>query len=234
MLVGEHGARMKQGDVVLVWGASGGLGSFAVQFVKNGGGIAVGVVGSERKAEAVRRLGCDVVINRADLGATESTADDPSQVLKVGKRLGKIIRERTGGDPHIVFDHVGRETFGISVFVAGRGGAVVTCGSSTGYQHTYDNRYLWMKLKRIIGSHGANLQEQWESNRLIELGQIMPTMSARYPLADVAEAARLVQTNSHLGKVSVLCLAPEPGMGVTDHELRARIGEDRLLPLYGR
>jgi crotonyl-CoA reductase len=234
MLVGEHGARMKQGDVVLIWGAAGGLGGYAVQFVRNGGGIPVGVVGSADKAEAMRRLGCDVVVNRAELGLTDSVADDPDELIKVGRRLGTIIRERTGSDPHIVFDHVGRSTFGISTFVAGRGGAVVTCGSSTGYQHSFDNRYLWMKLKRIIGSHVANLQEQWETGRLVSLGRIAPTMSAVYPLAQTAEAARLVQENRHLGKVSVLCLAPERGLGVTDPELRAQIGEDALLPLLAR
>ncbi|RKR91908.1 crotonyl-CoA carboxylase/reductase [Micromonospora pisi] len=231
MLVGERGARLKQGDVVLIWGAVGGLGAYAVQFVKNGGGISVGVVGSAQKAEALRKLGCDVVIDRNEIGLGDDAGDDPEHVIRVGKRLGAIIRREVGEDPNIVFEHVGRATFGISVFVVRRGGVVVTCGSSTGYQHRYDNRYLWMKLKRVIGSHVANLQEQWECNRLIGLGRIMPTMSALYPLAEVGEAARLVQTNQHIGKVAVLCLAPEPGLGVTDPGLRARIGVDRLNPL---
>jgi len=234
MLVSDRGANMKQGDVVLVWGAAGGLGAYAVQFVRNGGGIPVAVVGSEDKAEALRALGCEVVINRAELGLTDDLADHPDRMIEVGKRLGRIIRDRVGRDPDIVFEHVGRATFGISVFVVRRGGVVVTCGSSTGYHHLFDNRYLWMKLKRVIGSHVANLQEQWEANRLVELGHIVPTMSAVYPLAEVAEATRLVQTNQHIGKVAVLCMAPEPGLGVTDPGLRARIGEDRLNPLLGR
>jgi crotonyl-CoA reductase len=233
MLVSDNGARMKQGDVVLIWGAAGGLGGYAVQFVRNGGGIAVGVVGSPDKAEAVRRLGCDVVVNRAEFGLADTAPDDPEQLLKAGRRLGTIIRERAGRDPRIVFDHVGRSTFGISTFVADRGGIVVTCGSSTGYQHVFDNRYLWMKLKRIIGSHVANLNEQWETSRLFGTGRIAPTLSKVYPLADVAHATRLVQLNQHLGKVAVLCLAPMPGLGVTDRALRARIGEEQILPLAG-
>jgi crotonyl-CoA reductase len=233
MLVSDKGARMKQGDVVLIWGAAGGLGGYAVQFVRNGGGIPIGIVGSERKAAALRALGCEIVINRAEFGLTDEVADDPDQVVEVGRRLGRIIREKVGRDPDIVFEHVGRATFGISVFVARRGGVVVTCGSSTGYHHVFDNRYLWMKLKRVIGSHVANLQEQWDANRLVELGHVAPTMSAVYTLADVAEATRLVQSNRHIGKVAVLCLAPERGLGVTDPELRARLGEDRLNPLRG-
>lgn len=227
MLVGEHGARIKQGDIVLIWGAAGGLGTYAVQLVKNGGGIAVGIVGSDRKARIVRELGCDLVINRHELGMTGYTGDDPRQTIEIGRRIGGIIRGEFGEDPHVAFDYVGKATFGISVFVVRRGGTVVTCGSSTGYQHQFDNRYLWMKLKRIVGSHVANLAEQWECGRLISMGRIMPMLSTVYPLADVAEAARLVQVNAHTGKVGVLCLAPSCGLGVTDPELRARTG-DRL------
>ncbi|OQO95095.1 crotonyl-CoA carboxylase/reductase [Saccharomonospora piscinae] len=230
MLVSDRGARMKQGDVVLIWGAAGGLGVYATQLVKQGGGIPVGVVGSEEKAERLRALGCDVVINRSEIGIGDDL-DDPDSVIAAGKRLGKIIRRETGEDPHIVFEYVGRATFGISMFVVRRGGAVVTCGSSTGYRHEYDNRYLWMKLKRLIGSHAANLQEQWESNRLVDLGRIMPVLSTVYPLSEIGEASRLVQCNQHIGKIGVLCAAPERGLGVTDPAKRARIGEDRLNPL---
>jgi crotonyl-CoA reductase len=233
MLVGDRGARMKQGDVVLIWGASGGLGSYAVQFVKNGGGVPVAVVSNERKAAAVRALGADIVINRSELGITDETGDDPQRVIEVGRRLSKLIVERAGREPDIVFEHTGRATFGISVIVARRGGTVVTCGSSSGYQHTFDNRYLWMKLKKIIGSHGANHQEQQATHQLFESGDIVPAVSAVYPLAEAAEACRLLQTNQQVGKIAVLCMAPGPGLGVTDPELRERIGEDRLNPLRG-
>jgi crotonyl-CoA reductase len=232
MLVSDRGARMKQGDVVLVWGAAGGLGMYAVQFIRNGGGIAIGVVGSERKAEALRRLGCDVVVNRTEIGIGEDI-DDPAEVIAAGKRLGRIIRREVGEDPHIVFEHVGQSTFGISMYVVRRGGVVVTCGSSTGYDHRYDNRYLWMKLKRLIGSHGANLAEQWESNRLISMGRVMPALSTVYGLGEVGEAARLLQVNDHIGKIGVLCLADRPGLGVTDPESRQRVGAERINFLEG-
>ncbi|MFI1019029.1 crotonyl-CoA carboxylase/reductase [Streptomyces sp. NPDC020965] len=223
MLVSDRGARMKQGDIVLIWGAAGGLGAFAAQLVKSGGGIAVGVVGSEAKVDAARQWGCDVVINRQKIGLDGST-DDPALTIKAGKLLGSIIRREVGEDPHIVFEHTGRATFGISVFVVRRGGTVVTCGSSTGYHHEYDNRYLWMKIKRIIGSHGANLQEMAECTRLFEYGLIKPTVGEVHPLSDVGEATRRVQLNQHIGKVGVLCLAPQPGLGIT-----APAGSGRIL-----
>jgi crotonyl-CoA reductase len=221
MLVSERGGAMKQGDVVLVWGASGGLGAYAVQLVKNGGGIAVGVVGSESKRKLAEQLGCDAVINRQELGPETGG-------IASWRKLGRLIRDQVGEDPHIVFEHVGQETFGASVYVARRGGKVVTCGSSSGYQHSFDNRFLWMKLKRIIGSHGANYQEAWEFNRLVSLGHVVPTLSKVYPLGRTAEATRSVQLNKHVGKVGVLCLAPEEHLGIDNRELREKVGEDRL------
>ena len=90
----------------------------------------------------------------------------------------QAIPELTGGeDVDIVFEHPGRETFGASVFAARKGGTIVTCASTSGYMHQYDNRYLWMNLKRIIGSHFANYRESWEANRLIVKGMIHPTLS---------------------------------------------------------
>ncbi|MFD5282697.1 crotonyl-CoA carboxylase/reductase [Streptomyces rubrogriseus] len=231
MLVGEHGARMKQGDIVLIWGATGGLGAFAVQLVKNGGGIPVGVVSSEAKADLLRRLGCDVVINRSEIGVGGNSDPSPAESIEMGKRLGRIIRREVGEDPHIAFDNNGRATFATSVFLVRRGGTVVTCGSSTGYRHHYDNRYLWMNLKRIIGCHAANLQEHSECNRLVQTGRLMPALSEVHPLDRIGEASRRVQQNLHTGKIGVLCLAPEPGLGVTDPATRARIGEERLSPL---
>jgi crotonyl-CoA reductase len=222
MLVSPLGAQFKQGDIVLVWGATGGLGAYAIQLIRNGGGIAIGVVGSEAKARLLERLGCEVVLRRDELGL------DGLGEVEMGKRVGSEIRRLLGEDPHIVFEHVGRETFGASVYVVRRGGTVVTCGSSTGYRHEYDNRRLWMRLKRVIGSHGANWQEAWETNRLIERGGIVPALSKVFPLEQVGEAVREVQLNRHVGKVGVLCLAEREGLGIEDPELRASVGEERL------
>jgi crotonyl-CoA reductase len=221
-LVSRNGADMKQGDVVLVWGASGGLGSYATQFALNGGAIPVCVVSSPEKAEICRRMGAELIIDRAADGY-RFWSDEHNQDPKEWKRLGSRIRELTGGDdPDIVFEHPGRETFGASVFVAKRGGTIVTCASTSGFLHQYDNRYLWMNLKRIIGSHFANYREAWEANRLIAKGKIHPTLSRVYSLADTGQAAYDVHRNLHQGKVGVLCLAPEEGLGVRDTEFRDR------------
>jgi crotonyl-CoA reductase len=220
-LVSHHGADMKQGDVVLIWGASGGLGGYATQYALNGGAIPVCVVSSPGKAALCRSLGAELIIDRTAEGYR--FWKDGEQQPSEWKRMGARIRELTGGDdPDIVFEHPGRETFGASVYVARRGGTIVTCASTSGYRHEYDNRYLWMTLKRIVGSHFANYRESWEANRLIARGAIHPTLSRVYPLAETGQAAYDVHRNLHQGKVGVLCLAPREGLGVRDHDLRAK------------
>jgi crotonyl-CoA reductase len=82
-----------------------------------------------------------------------------------------------------------------------------------------------MNLKRIIGSHFANYREAWEANRLIAKGKIHPTLSRVYSLAETGQAAYDVHKNTHQGKVGVLCLAPEAGLGVKDTEFRATYAE---------
>ncbi|TCP48601.1 crotonyl-CoA carboxylase/reductase [Tamaricihabitans halophyticus] len=221
-LVSRNGADVKQGDVVLIWGASGGLGSYATQFALNGGAIPVCVVSNEQKAEICRKMGAELIIDRSAEGY-RFWSDEDTQDPKEWQRFGARIRELTGGeDPDIVFEHPGKETFGASVYVARRGGTIVTCASTSGYMHQYDNRYLWMNLKQIIGSHFANYRESWEANRLIDKGLIHPTLSKTYGLAETGQAALDVHHNAHQGKVGVLCLAPEEGLGVRDQDKRAR------------
>ncbi|MEA2434627.1 MAG: crotonyl-CoA reductase [Actinomycetota bacterium] len=220
MLVGANGANIKQGDVVLIWGATGGLGGFAVQYCLNGGAIPVGVVSSQEKVDLLHEIGCEAVIDRKAEGYDFWSGDEPN--AKEQRRFGKKIRELVGEDPDIVFEHPGRQTFATSVFVTKRGGKIVTCASTSGYMHTYDNRYLWMMLKSIIGSHFANYKEAWEANRLIDLGMIHPILSKTYPLEETAEAAWQVHQNLHKGKLGILVLAPDEGLGVRDAEKRAK------------
>ncbi len=228
-LVSKNGAGMKLGDTVLIWGASGGLGSYATQLALASGATPVCVVSSEEKAQICRDMGATLVIDRKAEGY-RFWKDETTQDPKEWKRFGNRIRELTGGrDVDITFEHPGRETFGASVYVTRRGGTIVTCASTSGFMHEYDNRYLWMHLKRIQGSHFANYREAWEANDLIARGLIHPTLSKVYSLDDVGLAAYDVHQNRHQGKVGVLCLAPQEGLGVHDTQMRAR-----LLPQINR
>src|SRR5438874_10537588 len=198
MLVSKHAAAMKQGDTVLVWGATGGLGGYAVQYVLNGGGTPVGVVSSPEKAELLRQLGCDAVIDRKAEGF-KFWKDEHTQDEGEWRRLGKRIRELAGDDPNIVFEHPGRQTMGASVFVAKRGGTIVTCAATSGYLIEYDNRHLWMMLMTITSSHFANYKEASEANRLVGMGRIQPTLSPVYPLTETGDAAYQLHHHLHHG-----------------------------------
>jgi crotonyl-CoA reductase len=224
MLVSPNGAQMTQGQTVLIWGASGGIGAYACQYVLNGGGTPVAVVSSPERAKLLHELGVEHVIDRKAEGY-QFWSDDDTQDAGEWRRLGKKIRELAGVDPEIVFEHPGRSTMGASVFVCARGGTIITCAATSGFMIEYDNRYLWMNQKTLKGCHFANYREAWEANRLIAEGRIHPTLSAVFPFEETAEAAYQVHKNLHEGKLGVLVLAPEEGLGVTDAQMR-----EQLLP----
>jgi len=224
MLVSANGARMKQGDVVLIWGATGGIGAYATQYVLNGGGIPVCVVSNAEKADILRNMGVEHIIDRAAAGY-QFWKDEHTHDESEWRRLGKDIRDLCGEDPDIVFEHPGRNTFAASTYVTKKGGTVVTCAATSGFMMEFDNRYFWMRLKKLVGSHFANYKESYEANRLISKGMIHPVMSQVFDLEQTGEAAYQMHHNMHEGKIGVLCLAPEEGMGVTDPELRAKVGD---------
>ena len=185
------------------------------------------MVSSPEKGKILEAMGCEAVIDRkaADY---RFWADEFHQDEAEWRRLGKDIRGLIGRDPEIVFEHPGRQTFGASVFVTARGGKIVTCAATSGYMIEYDNRHLWMKLKRIISSHFANYAEAWAANQLICEGKIQPILSAVFPLDQVGDAAYQVHHNLHEGKIGVLCLAPQEGLGIDDPEFRQQVGEDKI------
>ena len=147
----------------------------------------------------------------------ERTQQNPKEWL----RLGKAIRELTGGeDIDIVFEHPGRETFGASVFATRKGGTIATCASTSGYMHEYDNRYLWMNLKRIISTHFANYRESWEANRLIARARSTRPCRAPTRWTRSARPRSTSTTTSTRARSACSRLAPEEGLGVLNTELR--------------
>jgi crotonyl-CoA reductase len=227
MVVSPHAGNLTQGDAWLVWGATGGIGGYGVQYVLNGGGIPVGVVSSDKRRRLLNEMGVEHVIDRREANY-QFWKDEHTQDEKEWRRLGKDIRDLIGRDVNYVFEHPGRQTFGASVFVTARGGKIITCAATSGYMIEYDNRHLWMKLKSIISSHFANYKEAWAANQLICDGKIQPLLSRTYSLEETGAAAMAVHRNQIEGKAGVLCLAPEKGLGIDDPEFRAKVGEDKI------
>src|SRR5689334_6361092 len=205
-------AEVRAGDNVLVWGAGGGLGTFAVQLCRLYGANAVAVVSSDDKIELVKELGAHAVIDRRQFALHDP--DTGERNFEEVKRFGKAIRELTGGvDCDIVFEHVGAATFFTSVFVCRTFGKVVICGATSGFTPDFDVRYLWMRQKAILGSHFANAYECDRANRLIAEGKIKPVLSRVFPWSECPTPHQMMRENEHHGKMVVLVGAEREGEG---------------------
>jgi crotonyl-CoA carboxylase/reductase len=208
---------LQAGERVLIWGAAGGLGVFATQICKMAGAHALGVVSSPGKGELVKQLGAVGYIDRNEFAGMMrrggETPEEERARFKVSREFGKRVSQVLGDNPDVVFEHVGRATFPTSVFVVKPFGRVVICAGTTGYNLDFDVRYLWMRQKRIIGSHFANAYECMKANDLIESGQIRPVLWRTMGFEGVGEAHQLMRENRHLGKIAVLVGAEEEGSG---------------------
>ena len=224
-------AELQAGHRVLIWGAAGGLGVFTTQLCRMAGAESVGVVSSAEKGELVRQLGARDVIDRNEFAGMMRRGDEDDAAerarFKEARRFSRAVAERLGGEPDIVFEHVGRATFPTSVLALKPFGVVVICGATSGYQLDFDVRYLWMRQKRIVGSHFANAWECLKANQLMEQGKVRPVLWRTLGFDGVAEAHQLMYTNQHLGKIAILVGAEAEGLGRTAEgpgAIRAEVG----------
>jgi crotonyl-CoA carboxylase/reductase len=219
-------ARVRPGENVLIWGASGGLGIFAVQITKLLGATAVGVVSSPEKGALAKSVGCDHIINRKDLpGLAFHPHETPEQgkarsdaTKKLGKTFWEAIGEKKG--PDVVFEHVGQETFPASVFLANRMGRIVICGATSGFQLSFDVRHLWMRQKQILGSHFCNAYQADRANRLVDEGKIVPVLDRVFAFDEGPLAHELMATNRHRGKMAIAVQARAALGEVTKEEAK--------------
>ncbi|MDA9897015.1 crotonyl-CoA carboxylase/reductase, partial [Pelagibacterales bacterium] len=149
MLFGHAPHELKPGQFILVWGASGGLGSFAVQLAKIVGAKPIGIISDDSKADYVKSLGAVGVLNRKNFNCWGEHPDiDDAEAygnyMKEVRKFGKALWEFTGKGKNVdmVFEHPGETTVPVSMFIVKRGGMVVICAGTTGYNLTLDARYL--------------------------------------------------------------------------------------------
>ncbi|KGM35234.1 crotonyl-CoA carboxylase/reductase [Inquilinus limosus] len=220
MLFGHAPHVLGPGRTVLIWGAAGGLGSMAIQLAAIVGARPIAVVSDEAKAAHARKLGAAATINRSqfDCWGTPPSIGSPeySAYLDKVKAFGRAVRQAAGpgGEVDIVFEHPGRDTFAVSSFLVKRGGMVVFCAATSGYDLTFDARYVWMRQKRIQGSHFANLKQAAEANRLVMAGRIDPCLSELFAWDELPAAHAKMLRNQHLpGNMAVLIHAARPGEG---------------------
>ena len=228
MLFGHRPHILKPGDNVLVWGASGGLGSYAIQLINAAGANAIGIISDETKRDFVMGLGAKGVLNRKDFSCW-------GQMPKVGtpeyaawfkevRKFGKAIWDITGKGVNVdmVFEHPGESTFPVSVFVVKRGGMVAICAGTTGYNLTMDARYLWMHQKRVQGSHFANLKQASAANKLMLERRLDPCMSEVFEWNDIPAAHMKMLRNEHKpGNMAVLVGAATTGLRTLEDAVEA-------------
>ena len=222
MLLGWPPNTVGDGDVVLIWGGAGGLGSMAIQIVRELGGKPVAVVSSDDKAEFCRKLGAVGCINRSEFdhwGLPPHWTDEDAfrDWTEGAKAFGKALWDAAGEkvSPKIVFEHPGESTIPTSMFVCDTGGMVVICAGTTGYNAVVDLRYLWMRQKRLQGSHFANDEQAAAFNQLVVDGKIDPCLSETFSFEDIGTAHQRMAENRH-PEGNMAALVSAPGGGLTD------------------
>jgi crotonyl-CoA carboxylase/reductase len=229
MLVGATAYRMlthwsphtvQPGDVVLVWGGSGGLGSMAIQITKALGGIPIAVTSSDEKGEYCKQLGAAGYINRKSFdhwGMPPHWTDEEAynRWVQGARAFGKALWDAVGErkNPRIVFEHPGEDTIPTSIFVCDNAGMVVICAGTTGYNAVVDLRYLWMRQKRLQGSHFANDEQAQGINQLVIDKKVDPALSKAYTFDEVGHVHQLMYEGQQPdGNMAVLVSAPREGM----------------------
>lgn len=223
MLHGWGASSIKKGDVALIWGGAGGLGSMAIQIAKAVGATSVAMVSGEDKFDYCMKLGAKGCINRNEFdhwGMLPHWKDNAGYakwlkgVRSFGSKIWEVLGEKRA--PNVVFEHPGESTIPSSIFVCETGGMVVVCAGTSGYNATVDLRYLWMRQKRLQGSHFANTVQCNEMNELALRGQLDPCMSRAFTYEQLPDAHQLMADNKHPhGNMSVLIGATQFGLGAS-------------------
>jgi NADPH:quinone reductase-like Zn-dependent oxidoreductase len=185
-------AKVAPGDVVLVHAVGSGVGVAALQIAKLHAATVVALARTEDKLEKARALG-------ADAGVLTHGADWPKAVRAlpfVGKR---------GVD--IVVEHVGKDTWDASLKLAKKGGVVVTCGASSGWDAPTDLRHVFFRQVQILGSTMGSKSLLHRILPLVGEGRLSPVVDRTFPLAEAAAAHAHLESRAQFGKV-VLTVAP--------------------------
>jgi NADPH:quinone reductase-like Zn-dependent oxidoreductase len=177
-------AVVRPGETVLVLAAGSGVGTAAIQIAKLFGARVIATASTDEKLARARQLGADEVINYRT-----------TEVVAEVKRL----TARQGVD--VVVEHVGQATFQKSVVVCARGGRIVTCGATDGWEPTVNLRYIFWRQLSILGSTLASKARLFDLIALVAAGRLRPVVDRVLPLAEIASAHQLLESRLVFGKV---------------------------------
>ncbi len=176
--------RLSPAEDVLVWSAGAGVGTACVQLARHAGARVIATASTDEKCARLRDLGATVVLNHA--------RED------VARRIREITSKR-GVD--LVVDYIGKETWARSLQCVRRGGRIVTCGATSGFDPAEDLRQIFYRQIEIIGCTMGNNKELRDALRPVLEGRIRPVVDSVLPLADVAEAHRRIEARRAFGKI---------------------------------
>ncbi len=177
-------AQLKRGEDVLVLAAGSGVGQAAIQIAFMHGARVFATAGSEAKLERARSLGAFEVIHHYK-------QDVAAEVRRLTNKRGVDV----------VIEHVGQATWPASVRALARGGRLVTCGATTGYDGAIDLRALFAKQLSLLGSYMGTKGELLRAARFFFAGQLKPVVDRTFPLVDAAAAQRRLEESGQFGKI---------------------------------
>jgi alcohol dehydrogenase len=181
---------VRAGETVLVLGASGGVGTACVLIAKLAGAAVIACVGSDDKADRVRALGADHVVNYR----RENMRDAVTALVGKPRRSGE-------GGVDVAVNFTGGRTWNDTLRCVRLGGRMLTCGATAGYEETVDVRYVWSFEHTIVGSDGWRRCDVEALLELARTRRLLPVVETVLPLDAVREAERLLESREAFGKV---------------------------------
>lgn len=180
-------ARVRPGEEILIHGAGAGVGTAALQIAKRAGARVIVTCGTDEKCEKAKALGADTAIN-----------------YEREEFVGAVRRLTGKRGVDVVVDYVGKKTWGGSLQVLRRGGRLVTCGATTGYDPVEDIRHIFFRQLEVIGSTMGSRKELLDVLRLVFAGVLKPVIDAVLPLSQAVEAHRRIESRQVFGKLILL------------------------------
>jgi alcohol dehydrogenase len=181
---------IKAEEVVLVLGATGGVGTCVVQLGRLLKATVIACASSADKAEKLMDIGAEIVIDTSKQEFVEV----------IHKRYGKP-RIWGGGGIDVVVNYIGGDTWVPSLKVLKRFGRMLTCGATAGYDPKEDIRYIWSFEHSIIGSNAWEPEDQITLLDMVQSGKLKPVIDRVIPLEQMKEGLRAQIDRQVFGKV---------------------------------
>lgn len=191
MMIANGG--LEGGERVLILGASGGVGSCCVLLAKAMGCEVVACGSTEEKLSALKEWGADYVINYKE----------EDFVKKIWSDFGKPHRRRFDGGVDVVINFTGGDTWVPSFKVTRRGGKILTCGATAGFDPKTDLRYVWTFELKILGSNSWLPEDLKILMEMISEGRLKPIIDTVLPLEKTADGVKLLEDREVIGKIII-------------------------------